>query len=125
MRIVHQALVALAGFLGMCGVAAAAAAAHMPDMPVYGVVAPILMIHAAAVVGIVALSVAQGGSGALDFAAALVGLGAALFSAAVLLPPLMDMRLFPMAAPAGGMTMMGGWLWLSVAVLLGLARGRD
>lgn len=124
MRIVHQALVALAGLLGICGVASAALSAHMPDNPMFGIIAPILMIHAASVVAVVALSVVQGGRGALDFSAALLGIGAALFSAAVLLPTY-GRSLFPMAAPTGGMLMMAGWLWLSVAVVLGLARSRQ
>lgn len=124
MRIVHQALVALAGLLGMAGVAAAAIAAHAADNPMFGIVAPILMIQATGVVAIVALSIVQGGRGALDLAATFIGIGAALFSAAVLLPSLSGIRLFPMAAPAGGIAMMGGWLLVSVAVLLGLARAR-
>lgn len=125
MRIVHQALVALAGLLGMAGVAAAALAAHSADNPMFAVVSPILMIHAAAVVAIVALSAVQKGRGGLDFAAVLVGIGAALFSAAVLLPGLAGVRLFPMAAPTGGIAMMAGWLWLSVAAVFGFVRGAE
>jgi len=45
----------------------------------------------------------------------LLGLGLALFCGDLLMRHFAGSRLFPMAAPAGGMTMMLGWLAVAVS----------
>ena len=47
-------------------------------------------------------------------------LGAALFSGDVALRAYAGHRLFPMAAPTGGMVMMAGWLLLALGAFLAL-----
>ena len=97
---------------GACGVAAAAGAAHVPGAEHLNSVALILLVHAAALLGLTARARDSAGWGArLWLASALaVAFGAALFSADVALLALRGARLFPMAAPTGGTLMILGWL---------------
>jgi uncharacterized membrane protein YgdD (TMEM256/DUF423 family) len=121
MQKMSDALSAFAGLLGAAGVAAAAASAHMGGGARLSSVALILLVHAAAVLVLATRASAAGKFARLWLVSALVlALGAALFSADVALFTLRATRLFPMAAPTGGMTMIAGWLLASVAGLAGL-----
>lgn len=123
MRKILAALNAWAGLLGACGVAAAAAAVHLPGAENLRSVALILLVHAAALLGLTARA-REGSPGArLWLASALaIASGATLFSADVTLLTLRGARLFPMAAPSGGTTMILGWLAASAAGLSDLFR---
>jgi uncharacterized membrane protein YgdD (TMEM256/DUF423 family) len=113
---------ACAGLFGACGIAAAAAAAHMEGERLNSV-ALILLVHAAALLGLTARAEKGGLGGRLWFASALtLCLGAALFSADVSLLILRGSRLFPMAAPIGGTTMILGWLIAFFAALVDFVR---
>ena len=115
-------LAVLAGLMGACGVAAAAASAHLPGGARLASVAMILLVHAAALLGLTARARDAGKTARLWLASALVlAVGAALFSVDVALLTLRGARLFPMAAPIGGVTMMAGWLLASLAGLAGLS----
>ena len=106
-----RALLALAGLCGLLGVAASAAAAHLPAGETLRTAAQFLLFHAPLVVGLVALG--TGGSvrpGLARLAAATVLAGLALFSGDLSLRALAGTPLFPFAAPAGGFTLMAGWL---------------
>jgi uncharacterized membrane protein YgdD (TMEM256/DUF423 family) len=127
-----DALGALAGLMGASGVAAAAVAAHMPGGARLANVAMILLVHAAALLALTARAQESartesartdaGKLARLWLASALVlALGAGLFSADVALFTLRATRLFPMAAPTGGVTMIVGWLLACVAGLAGLS----
>ncbi len=122
-----DALAALAGLMGASGVAAAAAAAHMPGGARLASVAMILLVHAAALLALTARAqesarTDSGKAARLWLASALVlALGAGLFSADVALFTLRATRLFPMAAPTGGITMIAGWLLACIAGLAGLS----
>ncbi len=127
MRKVIDGLAAFAGLMGACGVAAAAAAAHAPGGARMASVALILLVHAAALLNLATRSETAGrdapGRGRLWLAAAIVlAFGATLFSADVTLLTLRGARLFPMAAPTGGMAMILGWLIAGAAGVAGFSR---
>lgn len=116
MRATHRIELAAAGLLGFGGVAASAAGAHMAaDSGLLGTAGIICLTHAAAVL---ALATGSRGGFLQHLAALALFAGAALFSADVALLAFGHDRLFPMAAPTGGVTMMAGWLVLVLAALL-------
>jgi uncharacterized membrane protein YgdD (TMEM256/DUF423 family) len=119
-----QSLILLAGLMGATGIALSAAAAH--GQPGIGLdsAGTMLLAHAAAILG--GLAMAHGGFAWRPLAlVALAGfvLGAGLFSGDVALRAFAGHRLFPMAAPAGGMILIASWLALSGAAVAALVRG--
>jgi uncharacterized membrane protein YgdD (TMEM256/DUF423 family) len=116
-------LITLAGLMGAGGVVLAAAGAHMAPGAGLDSAAYMLLFHAAAVLGGAAL-IQQGVLWrplALIALAAWV-LGAALFSCDIALRAFAGHRLFPMAAPSGGMILIAAWLVLAVAAITGMMR---
>lgn len=107
-------LLAAAGLFGAAGVGLAAAAAHRggANLDVAGY---LLMIHAAAIAGL-ALA---GRGGLLLGGASLLAVGVALFAGDIAMRAFAQTRLFPMAAPSGGIAMMLGWLTLTAAAAMG------
>jgi uncharacterized membrane protein YgdD (TMEM256/DUF423 family) len=116
-------LIALAGLMGACGIVLAAAGAHLaPGAGLEGA-AYMLLFHAAAVIGGVAL--AQ--QGLLWRPLALLVLvawlfGAVLFSGDIAMRAFTAHRLFPMAAPTGGFILIGAWVALVVAAIAAAVR---
>lgn len=109
------ALAAYAGLAGAAGIALAAAGAHGTDLSALTTPANLLVMHAAAAVAIVAVA-SQAARPRLFLIAALVLLaGATLFSGDIALRALTGNRIFPMAAPTGGTTMIVGWLIVAAA----------
>ena len=99
-------ILALAGLAGAGGVALAAVAAHKVDSPALATAATLLMIHAAAVVGLLALAHSRAW-----LAAASLMLGAAsLFSGDIALHTLCGQHIFPVAAPTGGSLLIASWI---------------
>ncbi len=121
-------IVALAGLMGAAGVALGAVAAHRMQEPALGMAAQMLVLHAAAAVG-VAAHLGSVHRQPIRFyniwllAAGLLLVGAGVFGVDIALRSIAGVRLFPMAAPLGGSTMIAGWLTLALAAGLGL-RGR-
>jgi uncharacterized membrane protein YgdD (TMEM256/DUF423 family) len=116
-------LIALAGLMGAGGIALAAAAAHMAPGAGLDSAAYMLLFHAAAVAGGAAL-VQQNmlwRPVALLALAAWV-LGAVLFSGDIAMRAFTAHRLFPMAAPSGGMILIAAWLGLTVSALVASLR---
>jgi len=116
-------LIALAGLMGAGGVVLAAAGAHMAPGAGLDSAAYMLLFHAVAVLGGAAL-VQQGVLWrplALIVLAAWV-LGAALFSGDIALRALAGHRLFAMAAPSGGVILIGAWLGLVAAAVASMLR---
>jgi uncharacterized membrane protein YgdD (TMEM256/DUF423 family) len=116
-------LIALAGLMGAGGIALAAAAAHVASGAGLDSAAYMLLFHAAAVVGGAAL-VQQNmlwRPVALLALAAWV-LGAVLFSGDIAMRAFTAHRLFPMAAPSGGMILIAAWLGLTVSALVASLR---
>jgi uncharacterized membrane protein YgdD (TMEM256/DUF423 family) len=125
MQKIIDALAAFAGLMGAAGVAAAAASAHVGGGARLASVAMILLVHAAALLALSTRARDASGSAWLWLVSGLaLAFGATLFSADVALLTLRGARLFPMAAPTGGMTMIAGWLLASAAGFASLFRRR-
>jgi uncharacterized membrane protein YgdD (TMEM256/DUF423 family) len=111
--------VALAGLMGAAGIALAAASAHAAPGAGLDSAAYMLLFHAAALVGGAAL-IQQGvlwrPLAFIVLAAWVVGAG--LFSGDIAMRAFAGHRLFPLAAPSGGMIMIAAWLALTVAAVV-------
>ena len=109
-------LIVLAGVMGADGVVLAAAAAHQPDASRLASASSMLLFHATAVLGVVALMergiihARLGLSSALGFVIA-----ASLFAGDLTLRQYAGHGLFPMAAPTGGTILIVSWLVLGIA----------
>lgn len=112
-----QALLAAAGLAGAAGVALAAVAAHKAESASLMTAAILLVLHAAASVGLVAVSLGSQSPRPLLLCGSVILFGAALFAGSVTLLTFHGRPLFPMSAPTGGMLMIAGWLALSVVAL--------
>jgi uncharacterized membrane protein YgdD (TMEM256/DUF423 family) len=117
-------LVAFAGLMGAAGVILLAVGAHGPHAGAgLDSAGQMLLFHAAAVIA-AAVALHQ----ALLFRplalAATIGLivGAVLFSGDIAMRAFAGHRLFPMAAPTGGVILIASWLAVAVAAAIGLAR---
>src|SRR5690348_2142159 len=112
-------LIALAGLMGAAGVVLTAAGAHGKPGVGLDSAGYLLLIHAAAILAGVALA----RQGLIVRPLGLVTLwgfvlGAGLFAADVAARAYLGTRLFPFAAPAGGLVMIASWLVLIVAAPL-------
>jgi uncharacterized membrane protein YgdD (TMEM256/DUF423 family) len=109
------ALLIYAGLAGAAGVGLAAAGAHGNDMAGLTSPAYFLLMHATAAAAIVAVATRAAHPGAFLITALVLLVGVTLFSGDIAARTLYGVKLFPMAAPAGGMIMIAGWLLLSIA----------
>ena len=118
-----SALLFLACLMGAAGVALLAASAHSAPGAGLDSAANLLLFHAASVIAAVA-TLGQGVVWRPLGVAAAGGfvLGATLFAADVAMRAYAGHRLFPMAAPAGGIVLIASWLTLGVSALLGGSR---
>lgn len=117
-----SALLIFAGLMGAAGVVLAAASAHGAPGTGLDSAGYLLLLHAVAVIGGVAL-LHQSMLSRVAGLIALCGfaLGAALFAGDVAARAFIGSRLFPMAAPTGGTILIASWLVLSIAALLARA----
>jgi uncharacterized membrane protein YgdD (TMEM256/DUF423 family) len=115
--------IVLAGLMGAGGIILAAAGAHAAPGAGLDSAAYMLLFHAAAVLGGAAL-LQQGLLWRPLALAALAAwiVGAALFSGDVALRVFTGHRLFPMAAPTGGIILIAAWLALAAAGIVALMR---
>lgn len=111
------ALTVLAGLAGAAGVALSAMAAHRVNDPALATAAPLLIMHAAAAVALVARAERAARPGLWLLAAGLLLAGATLFAGDITLRAFTGARLFPYAAPMGGSTMIAGWLAVVLAAI--------
>lgn len=113
---VHRILIGLAGIMGADGVILAAASAHQADASRLGAASSMLLFHACAVLGTVAL-IERGVVHARIGTVAAWGfvIAAALFATDLALRQYAGHSLFPMAAPTGGTLLIASWLALAVA----------
>jgi uncharacterized membrane protein YgdD (TMEM256/DUF423 family) len=111
-------LVACAGLMGAGGVILAAAAAHTGDASLLLPASTMLLFHACALLGTVALAERGVIHSRIGLIAA-VGfvVAATLFSGDLAMRQLTGDRLFPFAAPTGGTLLIASWLVLSVGAL--------
>ena len=107
-------ILAIAGLAGACGVALAAVAAHRVESPALATAAMMLMIHAAAVVGLLAIARS---SGWLGVAGLMLG-AACLFSGDIALHTVTGSHIFPMAAPTGGSLLIASWVAVALLAVL-------
>jgi uncharacterized membrane protein YgdD (TMEM256/DUF423 family) len=115
-----QVLLILAGLIGAAGIALTAAGAHGKPGAGLDSAGYLLLIHAVAVLAGIALL--RGGFfyrplGALSLWGFVAG--AALFAADVAARAYAGGKLFPFAAPAGGMILIASWLIVALAALIG------
>jgi uncharacterized membrane protein YgdD (TMEM256/DUF423 family) len=109
-------LIILAGVMGVDGVLLAAASAHQPDATRLASASSMLLFHATAVIGAVALiergviHLQIGLAAAIGFAVA-----SALFAGDLTIRQYAGHGLFPMAAPTGGTLLIISWLALAVS----------
>lgn len=116
-------LVLLAGLMGASGVVLAAAGAHAEPDAGLQAAAYMLLFHAAAVLGGAALIEKSALPRPLALAAlAAWVVGAVLFSGDITLRAFAGHRLFPLAAPSGGIILIAGWLMLAAAAIAALLR---
>ena len=112
----HRILVVLSGIMGADGVILAAASAHQADASRLAAASSMLLFHASAVLGAVALAergivhTKIGITAAFGFVVA-----AGLFAGDLTLRHYAGNGLFPFAAPTGGTLMIVSWLALAVA----------
>ena len=118
MQTTTQKLFILAGGLsGAAGVALSAVAAHAGGGNV-GTAASFLLAHAPAFLAIGLI----GGNRVLKGGGAVLLIGLVLFCGDLLARHYAGARLFPMAAPAGGMLLIAGWLVVAASGLADYAR---
>jgi uncharacterized membrane protein YgdD (TMEM256/DUF423 family) len=115
---IYRTLTALAGLMGACGVTLAAGAAHLADASRLAAASSMLLFHACAVLGAVALT-ERGVLHARIGPVAGCGfvLAALLFAGDLTVRQYADHSLFPFAAPIGGTLMIVSWLVLALAAL--------
>jgi uncharacterized membrane protein YgdD (TMEM256/DUF423 family) len=118
------AAAALAGIAGALGVALAAASAHLTSDPRLEKAAFFLLFHAASALGSCALALAAPARPRwfIVAAACLLG-GSLLFAGDLSLRTLAGAKLFPMAAPIGGLVLIGGWILTAAAGIAAAAEG--
>lgn len=116
-------LIILAGLMGAGGIMLAAAGAHATTGSGLDGAGYMLLFHAAALLGGAAL-LQHGLLWRPLILLALAGwvLGAAMFSGDLALRAFAGHRLFPMAAPTGGIILIAAWLALAVAAVIALIR---
>ncbi len=120
----EQILIALAGVMGAAGIMLTAAGAHSKPGVGLDSAGYLLLIHAVAVVA----GVAAARQGLILRPVGMAAIwafvvGASLFAADVAARAYLGSRLFPFAAPAGGMIMILAWIALILAALASLRAG--
>jgi uncharacterized membrane protein YgdD (TMEM256/DUF423 family) len=102
-----------AGLLGASGVALSAAAAHQGIANV-ATAASFLLMHAPAFLALSLL----GGNRLRSLGSWTLLIGLVIFAGDLLARVYLATRLFPMAAPSGGVLMIGGWLVVAASALV-------
>ena len=114
----YRILIALAGLMGAAGVVLAAGAAHLADASRLGPASSMLLFHATAVLGAVALT----DRGVLHARIGIVAvfgfvIAALLFAGDLTVRQYADHSLFPMAAPTGGTLLIASWIVLALSAV--------
>ena len=114
-------IIGFAALAGAAGVMESAANAHSVANPLLKTSADILIVNAAAVIGISGYALARVQRSALAGAAVLLA-GTLLFCGELSSHVFLGRRLLVLAAPIGGTFMIAGWLIVAVGAFVGLAR---
>jgi uncharacterized membrane protein YgdD (TMEM256/DUF423 family) len=107
--------------MGAAGVALAAAAAHAGGSGLDSA-SLMLLVHAAVVAALARPGAGQAAGWPFLVVAAVLALGASLFAGDLAARAFAGGRLFPMAAPAGGLAMIAGWLALAATAILPITK---
>lgn len=118
------ALLAWAALAGAAGVTLSAAAAHKVSSPPLESAALMLMVHAAAALGLLAVSMSVPCRRYWTGCAALMLLGVTLFSGEITLHVLAEVRPLPVLAPIGGTLMILSWLGAAGLAIVSSIRKR-
>jgi uncharacterized membrane protein YgdD (TMEM256/DUF423 family) len=114
-------LIGIAALFGCVGIVFAAAGAHAKPGTGLDSAGHMLLFHAPAVIAACAGVAAGLINRPVGIAAAIALLiGVALFSGDLALRAYAGTRLFPMAAPTGGIVMIAGWALLALAAFIAL-----
>lgn len=116
-RVATQLTIVAAGLIGAGGVMAAAAASHGGDGSNLGPIAMVCLAHGPA---LLALGLSSLHGRWFRAAAALLALGTLVFAGDLLTRQYLGHGAVPLAAPIGGVGMIGGW----IAVIVGGLAGR-
>jgi uncharacterized membrane protein YgdD (TMEM256/DUF423 family) len=112
----YRILIVLAGIMGADGVILAAASAHQADASRLASASSMLLFHATAILGIVALAERAIVHARIGIASAFgFVIASALFAGDLSLRQYAGHSLFPMAAPTGGTLLILSWLAVAVA----------
>ena len=112
----YRILIVLAGIMGADGVILAAASAHQADASRLASASSMLLFHATAILGIVALAERAIVHARIGIAAAFgFVIASVLFAGDLSLRQYAGHSLFPMAAPTGGTLLILSWLSVAVA----------
>lgn len=111
-----RAIVAVGGILGAAGIALAAAAAHSPNAAMLSSAALVCLANGPALLALAGL---RDGVPLAVAAAWVIAAGTLLFTADIVLRVFTGSGLFVMAAPAGGLTMVAGWLLVATGAFFG------
>ena len=112
-----------AGIVGAAGVALAAVAAHRVESPALATAATMLVIHAAAAVGLLAVSATLGVRAWRWIATLMLG-AVALFSGTIAANTMNAFSAPVMLAPIGGSLLIASWLAVAVLAIIEWRRGR-
>mgnify|MGYP004538984845 CR=1 FL=1 len=112
-------LLCLSGLMGAGGVVLAAAASHGGDTRLLASASAMCLAHAPVLLG---LFLAHRMVATATPAALALGLGTIVFAGDLLARQFLGARLLPLAAPAGGILMMLGWLLVAAGAFF---RARD
>ena len=118
-------LLVFAALMGAGGVGLAAAAAHAAPTSGLEGAAYLMLFHAVAVLGVASLTdqkLLLRPLGLIAMASFVTG--SVLFAGDISMRAFAGHRLFPMAAPTGGMLLILGWLILAAATLAAVGRAR-
>ncbi len=116
-----QTLTGIAALFGCAGIIFAAAGAHAKPGTGLDSAGYMLLFHASAVIAACAgIAVRADQPAGRDRGCIVLLVGVALFSGDLALRAFAGHRLFPMAAPAGGIVMIGGWALLALAAFVSL-----
>ena len=109
-------LIVLAAIMGADGVMLAAASAHQPDASRLASASSMLLFHATAVLGTMALAERDIIRAGIGIAAAFgFVIAAGLFAGDLTMRQYAGHGLFSMAAPTGGTLLIASWLLLAIA----------
>lgn len=122
-RCLVLSVLAAAGLVGASGVALGALAAHKIDSPALATAAAMMMIHAAAATGFLALSTALHAR-YWALLGALMLFAVVLFAVPIALRAAGSSVIPGFVAPIGGSLLIASWLAVAIAAMASLLRGR-